>query len=61
MDAHRSDKRAMTNKELKEIPCPNCGRRGLYHPRHPHAFTFKEYDKAQCRFCHKTYKIKEKK
>lgn len=44
---------------LKGIKCPTCGRKGLHFVPHPHAFGYKDYDRAECRFCHKRFKIKE--
>jgi len=46
--------------KLKGIPCPKCGRKGLHHPDHPHAFGFKEYGKARCRFCYARFNLKER-
>lgn len=44
---------------FKGIKCPKCGRKGLHHPDHPHAFGWKEYDKAECRFCYARFRVRE--
>jgi hypothetical protein len=45
-------------RDWRKVPCLKCGKKGLHHPDHPHAFGFKEYDKLVCRFCHAHFKIK---
>jgi transposase-like protein len=39
--------------------CPACNRKGLHYAMHPHAFGWKDTSRLECRFCHKTFKIKE--
>jgi hypothetical protein len=41
---------------LRGIPCPKCKRKGLSYADHPHAYGYKDYDKAYCRFCHARFK-----
>jgi len=41
--------------------CKKCGRKGLHHPNHPHAFGMKQYDRLICRFCGARYKLRFKK
>lgn len=43
--------------DLRKRPCPKCGRKGLHHPMHAHAYGFKEYTKAECRFCGARFKL----
>lgn len=43
------------------VKCPACGRRGMGYANHPHAFGHKDLDKAQCRYCRKTFRIRERK
>lgn len=38
--------------------CPACERKGLGYAAHPHAFGWKDYDRASCRYCRKTFKIR---
>lgn len=42
------------------VKCPSCGRKGLGYAPHPHAFGYKDYSKAQCRYCHATFTKKTK-
>ena len=42
---------------LKGKKCPKCGRKGLHYAAHPHAFGWKDYERARCRFCRSTFKI----
>jgi hypothetical protein len=44
---------------LYGIPCPQCKRKGLHYCSHPHAFGWKDYDHAECRFCHGRFKAVE--
>lgn len=46
--------------DLRKKPCPNCKRKGLHYSDHPHAFGYKDYDKAECRFCGKRFIINVK-
>ena len=41
--------------------CPKCGKKGVGYAEHPHAFGYKDYSKARCRYCRATFKIKERK
>jgi len=38
--------------------CPACGRKGLGYAGHAHALGWKDYDRASCRYCHKTFRLK---
>ena len=40
--------------------CPNCQKKGMGYAGHRHAFGEKDYDRTQCRYCRKTYKITRK-
>jgi hypothetical protein len=40
--------------------CPKCGRKGLGYARHPHAFGYKDYDRASCRYCNAFFRLKDK-
>lgn len=33
------------------VRCPKCGKKGLYHPNHAHAYGWKEFGEVNCRFC----------
>ena len=44
---------------FKGIKCRKCGRKGLHHPDHAHAYGWKEYSKAECRFCHARFRVNE--
>lgn len=37
--------------------CPRCGRRGLGFAPHPHAFGWKDYGRARCRYCYARFKL----
>lgn len=39
------------------VECPACGRKGVGYAPHPHAFGYKDYTKARCRYCHKTFEV----
>jgi hypothetical protein len=41
------------------LPCPKCKRKGVGYAPHPHAFGWKDYGRASCRYCHTVFKIKE--
>ena len=47
--------------DLREMRCPKCKRKGLHHPGHPHAFGYKDYERAECRFCKARFKMREPK
>lgn len=40
------------------VVCPTCKCRGVGFAPHPHAFGYKDYDKARCRYCKTTFKTK---
>lgn len=40
------------------VQCPSCGKKGLGYANHPHGLGWKDYERARCRYCHKTFKIK---
>lgn len=42
-------------------PCPACNRKELGYAAHPHAQGWKDYERASCRYCNKTFSIKEPK
>lgn len=42
---------------LKQTPCPKCNRKGLHYANHPHAQGWKDYSKAECRFCGERFKL----
>lgn len=37
-------------------PCPACGRKGLRHPSHAHAYGWKDHNGITCRWCKRTWK-----
>jgi hypothetical protein len=40
--------------------CPNCGKKGVGYAIHAHAFGYKDYDRASCRYCNSTFsKVKK--
>ena len=39
--------------------CPACNRKGLGYAMHPHAYGWKDYDRASCRYCRKTFRIRQ--
>jgi DNA-directed RNA polymerase subunit RPC12/RpoP len=41
----------ITSGELRKTPCPTCGKKGLSFAPHPHAFGYKDYERANCRYC----------
>lgn len=41
------------------VPCPRCTRKGVGYANHPHAFGWKDYGRATCRYCHAGYKVIE--
>jgi len=47
--------------DLRKMPCPKCGRKGLHYASHPSALGYKDRDHAGCRFCHATFKINKPK
>lgn len=46
-------------RDLAKRPCPKCKRKGLHYANHPHAFGWKDYSRVECRFCHRTFKVRE--
>jgi uncharacterized Zn-finger protein len=49
-----------TNLHSGRVVCPKCGRKGVGFAPHPHAFGWKNYDQAKCRYCDARFKIREK-
>ena len=41
---------------LTGCPCPNCQKKTMSHPDHPHAFGHKMFEFVKCRKCGKKYK-----
>lgn len=41
------------------VECPKCGKKGVGYAPHPHATGWKNYDKARCRYCKATFKVKQ--
>lgn len=41
------------------VPCPKCGRKGVGYANHPHAFGWKDYSRAICRYCRARFKVKD--
>lgn len=37
--------------------CPECHRKGVGFAGHPHAYGYKDYTRARCRYCRCTFKI----
>jgi hypothetical protein len=42
------------------VICPACGRKGLGYAAHPHAYGWKDYSRASCRYCQKRFAVKQK-
>lgn len=42
------------------VPCPSCRRKGVGFADHPHAFGYKDYTRARCRYCGKIFRIKDR-
>jgi len=42
-------------RQYQGVQCPKCGKKGLRIADHPHAFGYKDTDRACCRFCHTVY------
>jgi hypothetical protein len=55
MPASRLTPRAKLQSGRAE--CPACKRKGLGYAPHPHAFGYKNYDEAVCRYCRKRFKV----
>ena len=49
-----------TDKELRGIPCPKCGKKGLHIANHPHAFGHKVPGRAYCQYCNARFTICKK-
>lgn len=47
----------MTDLQGGRIPCPKCGRKGLGFSAHPHAFGWKDYKRASCRYCDASFDV----
>lgn len=41
--------------------CPKCGKRGVGYASHPHAYGWKDYSRASCRYCGARFTVKEPK
>lgn len=39
-------------------PCPKCSKKGVGYAAHPHAFGYKDYSRASCRYCGATFVLK---
>ena len=39
------------------VRCPKCGKKGLGYAAHPHAFGYKDYNRAECRYCKARFKV----
>jgi hypothetical protein len=39
--------------------CPKCGKKGVGYAAHPHAYGWKDYDRASCRYCRARFKMRE--
>lgn len=37
--------------------CPKCGRKGVGFAPHPHAFGYKDYARARCRYCAAIFRL----
>jgi len=60
----RMDSSNYINSELLHkgrMKCPVCGKKGVGFADHAHAFGWKDYGRAYCRYCGKTFKILEEK
>jgi uncharacterized Zn-finger protein len=42
------------------VVCPACGKKGLGYAAHPHAYGWKDYSYAVCRYCQKRFAVKQK-
>lgn len=42
------------------VECPSCGRKGVGYAAHAHAIGWKDYERASCRYCHKSFSIKSR-
>lgn len=40
-------------------PCPKCKRKGVGYAMHPHAYGWKDYERAKCRYCNAYFKIRD--
>lgn len=49
-----------TEKEIKSgrAKCPKCGRKGVGYANHPHAFGYKDTDRAMCRYCNAMFRCR---
>ena len=48
------------NFQSGRVPCPKYKRKGVGYAPHPHAFGYKDYDRAHCRYCNATFRIKQR-
>lgn len=42
------------------LPCPKCARKGVGYAMHAHAYGWKDYDKAICRYCRARFNVGSK-
>jgi hypothetical protein len=49
----------MRRTNFRGVPCPKCQRKGLSYAPHPHAFGWKDYGHAYCRYCHTRFTVKD--
>lgn len=45
------------NLQSGRVPCPKCGRKGVGFALHPHAYGWKDYNNAKCRYCDARFKV----
>ncbi len=48
---------SLRNGRLK---CPECGKKGVGYANHPHAYGWKDYQKAHCRYCNTRFNVGKK-
>jgi len=41
------------------VVCLNCGKKGVGYARHPHAYGYKDYSRATCRYCQARFKVRD--
>jgi hypothetical protein len=41
------------------VVCPKCGGKGVGYAPHAHAFGWKDYSRARCRYCKARFKVRE--
>lgn len=57
--AIKEKKMSKTKETLQSgrVKCPKCGKKGVGYAPHPHAFGYKEYSRAVCRYCRSRFKV----